>query len=565
MTRRRFRQALWLLAAAGLLLGGCMGSGSGGGAATAEAPSAEAPAVAETPPADAAAAPSGAAPIASDDAAKTAFDQPSRVYYEIFVRSFSDSNGDGIGDLNGVTEKLDYLTDLGVQGIWLMPVNPSPSYHGYDVTDYYGIHPDYGTLEDMKRLLEEAHKRDIRVLMDLVVNHTSVQHPWFAESAEGEDSAKREWYVWADASTKTGEGSAAGASRAWHPKGGGHYLGAFWDGMPDLNFDHPDVRAEMIAVGQYWLNLGVDGFRLDAAKHIYDNVASDKNKPGTKEKNVAWWQQFRAAMEETKPGVTLIGEVWDSPAVVAPYLDRAMSSAFNFELAKRILDMAKSESASNLAFTLERIYALYQEASGGAFTDSVFLANHDQNRVMSVLGENENHARTAAAVLLTLPGNPFLYYGEELGMRGMKPDEHIREPFPWTVDRSAAGNASWIVPKYAQDGALSAEALAAQPDSLYAHYKRLIAYRKSDRALHEGGIATFDLDQDGIESYIRATSDGETSLVVHNLSGEAQDVALPAEESGRRFGKLAFATSEGAKLAKDALTLPPYSTAVLKP
>ncbi|HZG86341.1 alpha-amylase family glycosyl hydrolase [Paenibacillus sp.] len=559
MMRRRFQRTLWLLVTAGLLLGGCMGSGGGAEPVEeqpASAPPAGAPSADGTPQAESAAEPA---------AAKTAFDQPSRVYYEIFVRSFYDSDGDGIGDLNGVTEKLDYLTDLGVQGIWLMPVNPSPSYHGYDVTDYYGIHPDYGTLEDMKRLVEEAHKRDIRVLMDLVVNHTSVKHPWFIESAAGEDSAKRDWYVWADEATKTGEGSATGASKAWHPKGDSYYLGAFWDGMPDLNFDHPDVRAEMIAVGRYWLNLGVDGFRLDAAKHIYDNVASDKNKPETKEKNVAWWQQFRAAMEAEKPGVTLIGEVWDTPAVVAPYLDRAMSSAFNFELARRILDMAKSESGSNLAFTLERIYALYQEASGGAFADSIFLANHDQNRVMSVLGGNENHARTAAAVLLTLPGNPFLYYGEELGMQGMKPDEHIREPLPWTADRSAPGNTSWIVPKYVQDGAISAEALAAQPDSLYAHYKRLIAYRKTDRALHEGGIATFDLDQDGIESYVRATADGETSLIVHNLSGDAQSVTLPASEGGQRFGTLAFATSEDAKIEGDALALPPYSTAVLKP
>ncbi|HZG75933.1 MAG TPA: alpha-amylase family glycosyl hydrolase, partial [Paenibacillus sp.] len=182
---------------------------------------------------------------------------PSRVYYEIFVRSFYDTNGDGVGDLNGVTAKLDYLEELGVEGIWLMPVNASPSYHGYDVTDYYAIHPDYGTLDDMKALLEEAEKRGIRVLMDLVVNHTSVQHPWFVDAASGPDAAKRDWYVWADESDNVNDLSATGGGKAWHPKSGGHYLGAFWDGMPDLNFDNPEVREEMKKVGAYWLDLGV--------------------------------------------------------------------------------------------------------------------------------------------------------------------------------------------------------------------------------------------------------------------------------------------------------------------
>ncbi|WP_267900999.1 alpha-amylase family glycosyl hydrolase [Cohnella endophytica] len=175
---------------------------------------------------------------------------PSNAYYEIFVRSFADSDGDGIGDLNGVTSKLDYLKKLGVDGIWLMPIQPSPSYHGYDVTDYYGINADYGTPDDFKRLVEEAHKRGIAILMDLVVNHTSVEHPWFVDSAKGKKSKYRDWYTWASA-REGGASPSDGAtgSNPWHSRGEDQYLGVFWEGMPDLNFDNPEVRKELSSQG----------------------------------------------------------------------------------------------------------------------------------------------------------------------------------------------------------------------------------------------------------------------------------------------------------------------------
>nr|WP_268794539.1 alpha-amylase family glycosyl hydrolase [Paenibacillus sp. DMB20] len=220
-------------------------------------------------------------------------EQPSDVYYEIFVRSFYDSDGDGIGDLKGVIEKLDYLNDgnseteddLGVTGIWLMPVNPSPSYHGYDVTDYRSIHPDYGTIEDFRTLTAEAHKRGIKVIMDLVVNHTSSEHPWFKEAADDKNSEKRDWYVWAEDQGKEAAGSsAAGSGNPWHEMNGTHYMGTFWSGMPDLNFDNPKVREEMKDTGKFWLEQGADGFRLDAAKHIYEDLATDKSEATTAKK-----------------------------------------------------------------------------------------------------------------------------------------------------------------------------------------------------------------------------------------------------------------------------------------
>ncbi|WP_309118400.1 alpha-amylase family glycosyl hydrolase [Paenibacillus sp.] len=488
---------------------------------------------------------------------------PSRVYYEIFVRSFYDTNGDGVGDLNGVTEKLDYLETLGAEGIWLMPINASPSYHGYDVTDYYAVNPDYGTLDDMKRLLSEAGKRDIKVLMDLVVNHTSVQHPWFLASAQGSESEKRDWYVWADPETNANDLSATGSGKAWHANDGGHYLGVFWDGMPDLNFDNPAVREEMKKIGSYWLELGVDGFRLDAAKHIYENVQADANHSEKAEANVAWWQEFRAAMEETNPDVTLIGEVWDAPAVVAPYFDGAMSSAFNFELASQLLSMTGTGSSANVASRLERIYGLYEEASGGAFTDSIFLANHDQNRVMTVLNGDEGKARAAAALLLTLPGNPFLYYGEEIGMRGAKPDEYIREPIPWTVDRTAPGNASWMIPKHNGGEAASVEEAMADDASLFHHYRRLIEYRKKDAALRGGALRSLKVGG-GLESFLRETEDGDASLVLHNVTANELSVDLAETEEAKPFDSLAFATSADASLEGAVAKLPPYSVMILK-
>lgn len=241
--------------------------------------------------------------------------QPSTVFYEVFVRSFADSNGDGIGDFKGLTRKLDYLndgnpdtdSDLGIGGIWLMPINPSPSYHGYDVTDYRQINPDYGTLDDFREFLNEAHKRGIKVIMDLVVNHTSKEHPWFKEAAADKSSSYRDWYVWAeDSGTATSGSSAAGSGNPWHSVRGDHYLGIFWEGMPDLNFDNPKVRKEITATGQFWLKQGVDGFRLDAAKHIYEDLQTDKSQ-ATTDKNVAWWQEFRSGLKEVKPDAYLVG------------------------------------------------------------------------------------------------------------------------------------------------------------------------------------------------------------------------------------------------------------------
>jgi alpha-amylase len=488
----------------------------------------------------------------------------SNVYYEIFVRSFADSNGDGIGDLNGVTSKLDYLKDLGVSGIWLMPIHASPSYHGYDVTDYDKVNADYGTLEDLNKLTAEAHKRGIKVIMDLVVNHTGVQHPWFVDSASGKTSAHRNWYVWAEDTGREPDGSsAASGATPWYPRNGSHYLGVFWEGMPDLNFDEPAVRKEIMRIGQYWLEQGIDGFRLDGAKHIYEDLQSDKNKK-TLDKNVSWWLEFREAMQKVKPDVYLVGEVWDNTARVGPYL-KAMDSTFNFDLAGMLVGAADTEKAEDLGFTLSRIYEFYGKSSDGKFVDAPFLTNHDQDRVMSVLHGNLDHAKTAAAMLLTMPGNPFVYYGEELGMSGAKPDERIREPFPWKRSPGAAEETTWEPSTFRGDGSISVEAEDKSVDSLLNRYRTLISWRRQDAALRSRSIGEYEVDNDAVMAYVRSAGE-EQRVVLHNLSGQLQTVTLKvSKELPKPFEKIAFSTDEAAKLADGKLELPPYTTVVLKP
>ncbi|WP_027085462.1 alpha-amylase family glycosyl hydrolase [Cohnella panacarvi] len=491
---------------------------------------------------------------------------PSNAYYEIFVRSFADSNGDGIGDLNGVTGKLDYIDKLGVDGIWLMPINPSPSYHGYDVTDYYGIDSDYGTPEDFKKLIDEAHKRGIKVIMDLVVNHTSVEHPWFVDSASGEGSGRRDWYTWAS-SRPDGASPSDGATGAepWHSRLGDQYLGIFWEGMPDLNFDNPDVRKEIVSIGQYWLKQGVDGFRLDAAKHIYGDFNSTLKTKRVKDANQAWWQEFREGMNEVKPDAYLVGEVWDATAVIGPFLNNALDSAFNFDLAANLISAADSEKAPDFGFTVSRVNEFYAKQSGGKAVDAVFLTNHDQNRVMTALKGNADHAKTAAALMLTMPGNAFIYYGEELGMTGAKPDERIREPFPWKIAPGDPAETTWEAATGRGGGQVSVEAEDETPRSLLNHYRTLLSWRMQEPALRGGTIESYEADNDAIASYIRKNGE-QTLLVLHNLSGRQQVVAFAEMKEQRpSFDELILSTSEDASLQGRELTLPPYTSVVLQP
>jgi glycosidase len=353
------------------------------------------------------------------------------VFYEVFVRSYADSDGNGIGDLRGLTGKLDYLKDLGVDALWLMPVFDSPSYHGYDTVDYEKIEPDYGTGEDFDRFLQEAHRRGIRVIVDFVMNHSSAQHPWFVESASSPGSPKRPWYVWRGDDPGWTQ-PWGGNNHTWHPKNGAFYYGVFWGGMPDLNFSTPAVRSEMERLAAYWLSRGVDGFRLDATRHLFANGPGDlqNDQPETHE----YLKEFAAAVRQADPKSVLVGENWTTTEKIAPYLNE-LPMSFNFPLADEIRGALNSAEAAGIAAKLTEMAELYPAGS----LDAPFLTNHDQARLATQLGNDPAKLRSAAAILLTLPGAPFLYYGEEVGIQNGSGsgDEFKRTPMPW--DASAGG------------------------------------------------------------------------------------------------------------------------------
>ena len=449
------------------------------------------------------------------------------ITYEIFVQSFYDSNGDSIGDFNGVTQKLDYVKELGADAIWLMPIMPSPTYHKYDVTDYKSVHKDYGTMDDLRKLLDEAHKRDIKVVIDLIINHTSVEHPWFLEAKSGRDNPYRDYYIWAQRDTvakvlnKKTLTLDSNNRRQWHDPGSGedYYYGFFWGGMPDLNFDNPKVREEIYEIGRFWLEeVGVDGFRLDAAKHIFpDDRHAD---------NHEFWKEFRARMTAIKPDVYLVGEVYDKKDVVAPYLP-GLPALFNFDFHYTLLTAMNSGDGLLLPEMQKETLDFYQSIAP-SFIDATFSSNHDQPRLLNELGKDPARYKQAIAVLLTMPGAPYLYYGEEIGMLGLKPDQHIREPFLWDKKAKDTGRTRWIKARYSKDSTVTPlDIQRKDPSSYFNHYKTLIALRNSYPALAIGALELSEIEfPKSAMAYFRKSGEQEI-FVVHNVGKEAIEISLP--------------------------------------
>ena len=430
------------------------------------------------------------------------------VFYEIFVRSFRDSDGNGIGDFNGIAEKLDYLQSLGVKGIWLMPINPSPTYHGYDVTDYYAVNPDYGTMDDFKRLIEEAHKRDIKVIMDLVLNHTSSQNPWF-ESALTPGSEDYDHYVWSD--TDPGTPGPWGAKAWYKASNGKYYYAIFWDQMPDLNYDTPAVREEGKKIASFWLeDVGIDGFRLDAVRYLVEEDGSLADSPANHAYLDEWGKYYRSI----DPEAFTVGEAWTGNSTVKHYVDTntELDSAFNFDLSDALLKSVKDNNSTVVRFVLQSTIKDFPEQD-----NSNFLTNHDQNRIMSQLMGDEGKAKVAAGVLLTAPGIPFLYYGEEIGMSGAKPDEQIRTPMQWSGEEGAGFTSGipWeAINSDYQD--VNVKNQTGDSTSLLEHYRKLIELRNEHSALQVGKTYVAKSDSSKLLSYLRA-SEQETVLVLINM------------------------------------------------
>ena len=435
-----------------------------------------------------------------------------RIFYEIFVRSFQDSDGDGIGDLDGLIERLDYLNDgdpkttddLGITGLWLMPINESPSYHGYDVTDYYAIEQDYGDEATFKRLMQEAHARGIVVIVDLVINHTSNQHPWFR------DESRRDWYVWSD-ENPTYKGPWG--QSVWHKRGDASYYGIFWEGMPDLNYRTPAVSQEIYEVTRFWLEeMGVDGFRMDAIRHLIEDGQQQENTPETHQ----WLQDWHGYYKGIDPHAMTVGEVWTRTEDVVPYVGDEMDICFEFDLASAILDGARGGSnnvVSSVALKVDKLYPDGQYAT--------FLTNHDHERAMTQLREDVAKTKSAAAIYMTLPGVPFIYYGEEIGMTGPKPDERIRTPMQWSDKENAGFSTS--LPWQGPNLDYSRKNVAVQledEDSLLVYYRRLIRLRSAFAALRTGEYIPVLGGERHVFAYLRH-GENEDVLVVHNLGEEA--------------------------------------------
>jgi glycosidase len=418
-----------------------------------------------------------------------------RVGYEVFVRSFADSNGDGIGDLAGLTARLDALndgdptttSDLGVTLLWLMPVFPTPSYHGYDVTDYRAINPQYGTLSDFDAFLAAAHRRGVKVILDMVLNHSSSQHPWFQDSRSGPTAAKRAWYSWR--ADDPGWLQPWGSGHVWHPSGGAYYYGIFWSEMPDLALENPAVEDELVGAMQFWLDRGVDGFRLDAIRHYVESPTGDlSDQPGSH----AFLRRIRARLEASHPNTLLVGEAWTSLETVATYWGTGdeVQAAFAFDEADALRAAATSGTAAPLVNVVARTEAALAGKDRGF--DAPFLTNHDQVRVMQQLGGDAGAARVAAAALFALPGTPFVYYGEEVGMQGgVGTDDRLkRTPMRWSSTPPGYGFstvAGWTTAPEASGVEVAAQ--QADPASLWNLYRRLIGLRQGRSALATGDAA----------------------------------------------------------------------------
>ena len=434
-----------------------------------------------------------------------------RVFYEIFVRAFKDTNGDGIGDLNGVTEKLDYLNDLGIKGIWLMPLNDSPSYHGYDVSDYYKINPQYGTMEDYKRLLDEAHKRDIKIYMDMVINHTSIEHPWFKEARSNPNSKYRDYYTFTEDEELARTSSPMG-TMPWTKNGdkNEYYYSIFSQSMPDLNFDNKDVRDEVKKIAKYYIDMGLDGFRLDAVKWIYNDT----------NKNLEFLTEYSEYCKSLKKDFGLVGEVWDNLFGMIPY-QTAIDSIFDFPLGDNIVKGINSSNIESIPSQIKDNYEALTEKNS-SFIPAPFLTNHDQDRVMNKFFtsggiQDVDKMKMAAAIYLSLPGTPFIYYGEEIGMKGTKPDEMIREPFIWS-NKDSEENTNWTkITNDIDKVALNIE--KDDPNSIYNFYKAILKVRNEHKAMRLGTVEQVDTGDSSI-LHMERIFDKEKIIVLINDKDE---------------------------------------------
>ena len=456
------------------------------------------------------------------------------ICYEVFVRSFQDSNGDGIGDLQGLISRLDYLNDgepgagddLGVGCIWLMPVMQSPSYHGYDVTDYRTIEEDYGSNDDFLQLMDEAHARGIRVIVDFPLNHISSGHEWFVSAASDPESPYRDWFIFSDEDPGY---TGPWGQQVWHPNphGDGYYYGIFDSSMPDLNFLNDEVNQEFRDITRFWLEeMGVDGFRMDAIKHVIEEGRAQENTPAT----ILWLEEYAAFVRSVKPDSFTIGEVMNGGTdSLQPYYPDSLDAFFHFDMAQTIQMASRTNSERRIGPIVSGANDRLPNQRWGTF-----LTNHDQPRIASVLDGDLGASRTSAIMLLTFPGTPFIYYGEEIGLPGTKPDPIIRTPMQWSGE-SGGGftEGSPYTPMQADWQTLNVETQDGDPESLLNTYRTWGQLRERSVALQTGDFVLLETDARQVMAFLRVHEE-QTVLVVINLSSSESGpvmVTIPEEHA----------------------------------
>lgn len=521
------------------------------------------------------------------------------IIYQLHVRTFSDSNGDGMGDFAGLTQRLDYLQELGITAIWLLPFYPSPLRDdGYDIADYTSVHAGYGTLDDFKIFLNAAHSRGIRVIIELVVNHTSDQHPWFKEARSSRDNPKRDWYVWSDTDTRY-QGvpivfvDTETSNWAWDPISKSYYWHRFFSHQPDLNFDNPEVFETVWEVMQFWLNLGVDGFRLDAVAFLVEREGTlCENLPETH----AIIREIRRRLDTAYPGKMLLAEANQWPADVRAYFGESdeFHAAFHFPLMPRMFMAVKLEDRKPIIEILEQTPEIPETCQW-----FIFLRNHDEltlemvteierdymydmyamdhtmrinrgirRRLAPLMNNDRRQVELLTGLLMSMPGTPIVYYGDEIGMGDniyLGDRNGVRTPMQWDgslnagfssadPERLCAPVISNAVYGYKN---VNVDVQERYDHSLLRWMKSLIQVRNSFRAFSRGTIEFLHPSNHRILAYVRQFKE-ETVLVVNNLSSSAQAVELdvqrykgyvPIEMFGKslfpRFGSLPYILTLG--------------------
>ena len=495
-------------------------------------------------------------------------DDSYRNYYEIFVYSFYDSDGDGYGDLNGVIKKLDYVADMGYTGIWFMPVHPSPTYHKYDITDYYDIDPKYGTLDDMKNLIKEAHARNIDIILDLVVNHTSSMHPWFREACSeiaknGEPSGKYKDYF--NFQKKYDSGYSQVGSTEWY------YEARFWSGMPDLNLDSQVVRDEIRNIMKYWFDLGVDGFRLDACTSYYT---------GSVDKNVEFLNWLSTTAHELKQDCFLVGEAWENAdPLIRRYYDSGLDSFFIFTAATgegSIVTGPMSFSGRSCGLKFNDLL-LKLQSTYDIGIPSMFLGNHDTARAANFLRKSmPERVKMAEGILAMMPGALFTYYGEEIGMLGMGEDPNKRIAMLWeNLDSEGYCTKSPEGIKVNADSYYFESVAGQQSDeaSILNYYKKAMKLRNLYPEIARGRVEVLNglagVTAGDQVSVTKRTWNGSSVIVVMNLnSQEDETVMLDKTVLGYGDTRSVLLSNPNYTVRKGSqdgeFTMAPYSLLILK-